>query len=83
MSKKAKIENYAKALSAIDRARASLDELEAQILEDTEADLDFVKAFVALLSLKDERENILIALVESQSEPAPVDAADGGRRVES
>ena len=48
MSKKAKIENYAKALSAIDRARASLDELEAQILEDTEADLDFVKAFVAL-----------------------------------
>ncbi|WP_278455071.1 hypothetical protein [Sutterella wadsworthensis] len=65
MSKKAKIENYAKALSAIDRARASLDELEAQILEDTEADLDFVKAFVALLSLKDERENILTALVES------------------
>lgn len=65
MSKKAKIENYAKALSAIDRARASLDELEAQILEDTEADLDFVKAFVALLSLKDERENILAALVES------------------
>lgn len=65
MSKKAKIENYAKALSAIDRARASLDELEAQILEDTEADLDFVKAFVVLLSLKDERENILTALVES------------------
>lgn len=65
MSKKAKIENYAKALSAIDRARASLDELEAQILEDPEADLDFVKAFVALLSLKDERENILTALVES------------------
>lgn len=65
MSKKAKIENYAKALSAIDRARASLDELEAQILEDTEADLDFVKAFVALLSLKDECENILTALVES------------------
>lgn len=65
MSKKAKIENYAKALSAIDRARASLDELEAQILEDAEADLDFVKAFVALLSLKDERENILTALVES------------------
>lgn len=65
MSKKAKIENYAKALSAIDRARASLDELEAQILEDTETDLDFVKAFVALLSLKDERENILTALVES------------------
>lgn len=65
MSKKAKIENYAKALSAIDRARASLDELEAQILEDTEADLDFVKAFDALLSLKDERENILTALVES------------------
>lgn len=65
MSKKAKIESYAKALSAIDRARASLDELEAQILEDTEADLDFVKAFVALLSLKDERENILTALVES------------------
>ncbi len=65
MSKKAKIENYAKALSAIDRARASLDELEAQILEDTEADFDFVKAFVALLSLKDERENILTALVES------------------
>lgn len=65
MSKKAKIENYAKALSAIDRARASLDELEAQIIEDTEADLDFVKAFVALLSLKDERENILTALVES------------------
>ena len=65
MSKKAKVENYAKALSAIDRARASLDELEAQILEDTEADLDFVKAFVALLSLKDERENILTALVES------------------
>lgn len=65
MSKKAKIENYAKALSAIDRARASLDELEAQILDDTEADLDFVKAFVALLSLKDERENILTALVES------------------
>lgn len=65
MSKNAKIENYAKALSAIDRARASLDELEAQILEDTEADLDFVKAFVALLSLKDERENILTALVES------------------
>lgn len=65
MSKKAKIENYAKALSAINRARASLDELEAQILEDTEADLDFVKAFVALLSLKDERENILTALVES------------------
>lgn len=65
MSKKAKIENYAKALSAIDRARASLDELEAQILEDTEADLDFVKAFVALLSLKDERESILTALVES------------------
>ncbi|WP_410105667.1 hypothetical protein [Sutterella wadsworthensis] len=65
MSKKAKIENYAKALSAIDRARASLDELEAQILEDTEADLDFVKAFVALLSLKDERETILTALVES------------------
>lgn len=65
MSKKAKIENYAKALSAIDRARASLDELEAQILEDTEADLDFVKAFVALLSLKDERENILTVLVES------------------
>ena len=65
MSKKAMIENYAKALSAIDRARASLDELEAQILEDTEADLDFVKAFVALLSLKDERENILTALVES------------------
>ena len=65
MSKKAKIENYAKSLSAIDRARASLDELEAQILEDTEADLDFVKAFVALLSLKDERENILTALVES------------------
>ncbi len=65
MSKKAKIENYAKALSAIDRARASLDELEAQIHEDTEADLDFVKAFVALLSLKDERENILTALVES------------------
>lgn len=65
MSNKAKIENYAKALSAIDRARASLDELEAQILEDTEADLDFVKAFVALLSLKDERENILTALVES------------------
>lgn len=65
MSKKAKIENYAEALSAIDRARASLDELEAQILEDTEADLDFVKAFGALLSLKDERENILTALVES------------------
>lgn len=65
MGKKAKIESYAKALSAIDRARASLDELEAQILEDTEADLDFVKAFVALLSLKDERENILTALVES------------------
>ena len=65
MSKKAKIENYAKALSAIDRARASLDELEAQILEDTEADFDFVKAFVALLSLKDERENILTARVES------------------
>lgn len=65
MSKKAKLENYAKALSAIDRARASLDELEAQILEDTETDLDFVKAFVALLSLKDERENILTALVES------------------
>lgn len=65
MSKNAKIENYAKALSAIDRARASLDELEAQIIEDTEADLDFVKAFVALLSLKDERENILTALVES------------------
>lgn len=65
MGKKAKIESYAKALSAIDRARASLDELEAQILEDTEADLDFVKAFAALLSLKDERENILTALVES------------------
>ena len=65
MSKNAKIENYTKALSAIDRARASLDELEAQIIEDTEADLDFVKAFVALLSLKDERENILTALVES------------------
>lgn len=65
MSKKTKIENYAKALSAIDRARASLDELEVQILEDTEADLDFVKAFDALLSLKDERENILTALVES------------------
>lgn len=68
MSKKAKIENYAKALSAIDRARASLDELEALILEDTEADIELTEAFDALLLLKAERENILIALVESQSE---------------
>ena len=68
MSKKAKIENYAKALSAIDRAKASLDELEALILEDTEADIELTEAFDALPLLKAERENILIALVESQSE---------------
>ncbi len=66
MSKKEKIENYAKALLAIDRARASLDDLEAQILKDTEADLDLMEVLDTLLLLKAERENILIALIESQ-----------------
>lgn len=54
-----------------------------QILEDANADIDLYSAVEKLMELKTERENILIALVESQSEPAPVDAADGGRRVES
>lgn len=54
-----------------------------QILEDANADIDLYSPVEKLMELKTERENILIALVESQSEPAPVDAADGGRRVES
>lgn len=48
-----------------------------QILEDANADIDLYSAVEKLMELKTERENILIALVESQSEPAPVDAADG------
>ncbi|WP_337753792.1 hypothetical protein [Sutterella wadsworthensis] len=66
MSNKEKIQNYAKALLAIDRSRELLDQLEDQILEDTNADIDITEAISKLIGLKTQRESILIALVESQ-----------------